>query len=202
MRWDDAPWKPWSPAQAAQRLAPLEAPWYVAAGWAIDLFLGAERREHEDLEVAVPTTAFERARTLLPELEFHVPSDDEQLVPIDSDPSRFAEHHQTWGLDRDAYAWRIDIFREPSSAEKWVCRRDARIRLPYEQLIERTADGIPYARPEVVLLFKAKAAREKDEDDLDAVLPRLGATRRAQLREWLALVHPGHAWLERVSARR
>jgi hypothetical protein len=39
-------------------------------------------------------------------------------------------------------------------------------------VIAHTNDGIPYARPEIVLLFKAKAARAKD-DDFAAVLPRL-----------------------------
>ena len=66
-------------------------------------------------------------------------------------------------------------------------------------MIERTEDGIPYARPEIVLLFKAKHPdRPKDEADLAAVLPSLGPSRRRWLAESLALVHPGHPWLERV----
>jgi hypothetical protein len=65
-------------------------------------------------------------------------------------------------------------------------------------LIERTGDGIPYMRPDVVLLFKAKHAREKDERDFALAAPRLGAERRSNLRRWLALVHPGHDWLARL----
>lgn len=71
----------------------------------------------------------------------------------------------------------------------------ASIRLPYDELIEHTADGIPYERPEVTLLFKAKHARPKDESDLAAVLPRLSAERRQLAAAWIALVHPGHFWL-------
>jgi hypothetical protein len=89
----------------------------------------------------------------------------------------------------------LDVFREEGEGETWICRRDTRIRLPYAELIERTDDGVPYARPEVVLLFKAKAARPKDEDDLAAVLPRLAPAARRWLREAVALVHPGHRWL-------
>ena len=63
-------------------------------------------------------------------------------------------------------------------------------------LISRTADGIPYLQPEVVLLFKAKAVRPKDELDFAAVLPHLESSRRLWLRDALTLVHPGHAWLE------
>ena len=79
--------------------------------------------------------------------------------------------------------------------DTWICRRDERIRLPYAEVVERTPDGIPCVRPEIVLLFKAKSARPKDEPDLAAVLPRLDRARRAQLRSWIELVHPGHFWL-------
>jgi hypothetical protein len=91
--------------------------------------------------------------------------------------------------------WRLDVFREPSEDATWICRRDHSIRLPYNEVIERTSEGIPYGRPEVVLLFKAKHTRPKDDEDLAAVLPRLDADRRRWLREALELVHPGHRWL-------
>ncbi|HEX3303033.1 MAG TPA: hypothetical protein VHR64_09145 [Thermomicrobiales bacterium] len=47
-------WEPWRPQEVAHLLAQVEAPWYVAAGWAIDLFLGCPRRAHEDIEIGVP----------------------------------------------------------------------------------------------------------------------------------------------------
>ena len=97
--------------------------------------------------------------------------------------------------------WRLDVFREPAADGEWVCRRDERIRLPYDELIARTGDGIPYARPEVVLLFKAKAARPQDDGDFAAVLPRLAPDRRRWLAEALDLVHPGHRWLAALRAR-
>jgi hypothetical protein len=95
--------------------------------------------------------------------------------------------------------WRHDIFSEPSEGETWICRRDSQIRMPYERLIERTADGIPYGRPEVVLLFKAKAARAKDEDDFAAVLAQLDGQRRRWLARALEFVHPGHRWLAKLA---
>ncbi|HST13556.1 MAG TPA: hypothetical protein VLJ44_01750 [Gaiellaceae bacterium] len=197
MRWDDAEWRAWRPEAAAERLETLAAPWYVAAGWAIDLFLGYERREHEDLEIAAPGYAFPEIQALLGELEFYAVGDGEVAAVAES-PQRFDATHQTWGLDGAAFEWRIDVFREPSDGGRWICRRHAAIRLPYDELIERTADGIPYVRPEVALLFKAKAAREKDKDDLNDVLPLLAPSRRALLRDWIALVHPGHPWLARL----
>ena len=67
--------------------------------------------------------------------------------------------------------------------------------MPYDAIIAHTPDGVPYLVPEIVLLFKAKSARDKDEADFRAVLPHLSETRRAWLAETLAQVHPGHHWL-------
>ena len=96
--------------------------------------------------------------------------------------------------------WRLDIFREPSDGEISICRRDERIRLPYVDVIEWTEEGIPYGRPEIILLFKAKHAdRPKDEADFTAVLPKLDSARRSWLVDALRLLHPGHPWLDRNS---
>jgi hypothetical protein len=40
----------------------------VAAGWAIDLFIGHESRTHDDLEIVVARASFAAARAALPEL--------------------------------------------------------------------------------------------------------------------------------------
>ena len=48
---------------------------------------------------------------------------------------------------------------------------------------------------QVVLLFKPKHARAKDDGDLAAVLSLLEPERRRWLTEALELVHPAHRWL-------
>jgi hypothetical protein len=190
---DSSVWDAWRPEQVNRLLAGVAAPWYVAAGWAIDLFLGGQRREHEDLEIAVPQARFAELQSALSELEIFV-IDDGRAWPIAEKPVTL-ETHQTWIREPATGLWRFDVFREPSDGNTWICRRDASLRMPYERLIERTRDGIPYGRPEVVLLYKAKHARPKDDDDFAVVLPRLEPERRRWLREALELVHPAHRWL-------
>lgn len=192
-------WDPWDPEEVARRLQDVEVPWYVAAGWAIDLFLGSVRREHEDIEIAVPRGRRDEVLAALDGFEFFaagVPTGFVTALAV-ADASE-SDSHQTWVREPGSGLWRLDIFSEPSEGETWICRRDSQIRMPYERLIERTADGIPYARPEVVLLFKAKATRSKDEDDFAAVLERLDAERRRWLSRSLELVHPGHRWLAQL----
>jgi hypothetical protein len=171
----------------------VREPWYVAAGWALDLFLGGKPREHEDIEIGVPAVAFASFLPFLRDCELFVIG-PQLAYPIDSAADRMDAHHQTWVRDAGG-AWRLDIFREPSAGGMWVARRDPRIRMAYEHLILRHASGVPFARPEVVLLFKAKARRPKDEQDFARVLPRLDDAARAWLADALELAHPGHAWL-------
>jgi hypothetical protein len=194
---DSESWDAWRPEEAARRLTEVKAPWYVAAGWSIDLCLGGERREHEDLEVAIPACALDEVVEALDGFDVYAVNVPGKAVftPLAEAGDGLAETHQTWVRDEAADCWRMDVFREPGDLDTWICRRDERIRLPYDEVIARTDDGIPYGRPEVTLLYKAKHAREKDEADFEAVLPRLDPSARTRLREWLELVHPGHRWI-------
>jgi Aminoglycoside-2''-adenylyltransferase len=194
----DPPWQAWHPDEAARRLAGVEAPWCVAAGWALDLFRGGQVREHEDLEVAIPAGRFALIAAALAGFEFHVVGSGRRW-PLDS--PAFKIMHQTWVYEPDADRYRLDVFREPHDGDTWICRRDAQIRRPYAEIIERTSDGIPYLAPEIVLLFKAKHGRPKDEADFAGALPLLSAARRSWLADHLAMVHPGHRWLAQLSGR-
>jgi hypothetical protein len=195
---DLEPWDAWHPAIAAQRLADLGVPWYIAAGWALDLFRGRQTREHEDLEIAVPGERFRDVLPPLADLDAFVPVGEGVRPPLDHlTAQEFAETHQTWFREPSTERWRLDVFREPSQGETWICRRDTRVRRPFAEVIRRTPDGIPYGAPEIVLLYKAKhAAREKDQADFAAVQPLLSPAQRAWLADALAVVHPGHRWLD------
>jgi hypothetical protein len=114
-------------------------------------------------------------------------------------PETLTAHRQTWAREPDTGIWRIDVMRERWEGDTWICGRDPRIRLPASRLIEHSADGIPYSAPEVTLLFKAKAVRPKDAEDFASVLPLLEPGRRSWLADALALVHPGHPWLEELA---
>jgi len=191
-------WDAWHPRQLADRLRDLTIPWYVAAGWAVDLFRGEQTREHEDLEIAVPAARFGLLPPLFPGLEFWVPDGEGALVPM-TPAALGGESHQTWAWDPAAAKWRFDIFREPHDGDTWICRRDeARIRRPYREIIRHTGDGLPYLAIEAALLFKAKHVRAKDVADFTGALPLLSRAERGWLDAALGLVHPDHPWRNRL----
>jgi hypothetical protein len=197
---DVSKWDAWRPETVAALLAGVDAPWYVAAGWAIDLFFGGEHREHEDLEIAVPNARFDEIVDALAGLEIFIITGPREATPLVEARDRLSGTHQSWVREPETGLWRFDVFREPSDGDTWLCRRDESIRLPYDHVIDRTDDGIPYARPEIALLFKAKHAhRGRDQADFEAVVPRLEPERRRWLAEALELVHPGHPWVAALS---
>jgi hypothetical protein len=189
---DVSKWDAWQPAEVAHRLASLDLPWAVIAGWSLDLFRGAQTREHEDLEIGIPASGFAAVRARLADFELYALVESMAVEPTNE---ALAVSHQTWVREPATGLWRLDVIREPWDGSTWICRRDPRIRLPRDELIAHTADGIPYQRPELALLFKAKHVRDKDRADFDAVLPLLDADAQAWLRDALELAHPGHEWL-------
>jgi hypothetical protein len=193
----ESKWQAWRPEQVARLLAALRVPWYVAGGWALELFLGGGHREHDDLEIAAPNSRFDEVVKALGALEIFLITDRTEATPLAEARGRFFDTHQTWVREPATGFWRFDVFREPSDGDTWICRREPKLRMPYARLIEWTDDGIPYGRPEVILLMKAKHSKlEKNHRDLDATLPRLDGERRAWLRDAVAQVHPGHEWLD------
>ena len=193
-------WRPWTPHEVAARFRGVQARWCIVAGWAIDLFLQGPPREHEDIEIAVPAHEFGLLGAPLHDCDLFI-IDSGMATPLaHASDALVARSHQTWVRERSSGDWRLDIFREPSQQGRWVARRDSRIQLAYEALIRFDPDAIPFACPEVVLLFKAKARRPKDQLDFDRVVPQLDGQRRQWLHGALALAHPGHPWLAALEA--
>jgi hypothetical protein len=189
-------WDPWQPRQVAAQLGGVDVPWCVTAGWAIDLHRGETTRAHEDIEIAVPAGRFSDIRRALSEFDFDVVGSGHRWEL--EDQNAFEVMHQTWVRDRATGTYHLDVFRDPHDGDTWICRRDERIRRPYAEVVMTTEDGIPFMAPEIVLLFKAKHDRPKDNADFAGVMPLLDADQRGWLTNALERVHPGHHWLNEL----
>lgn len=187
-------WRAWRPEEAAAALAGVGAPWCVAGGWALDLWRGRQTRAHGDLEIAILRAQFEVFRARLKGLDcFAAGSGKVTALPAAAEPP--LDKHQVWLLEWPTGVWRLDMFLEPGDIETWVCRRDETIRRPRAEMMGVTTAGVPYLRPEGVLLYKAKAVRPKDEADFAASAPHMDKAARRWLKAALQRVHPGHRWI-------
>ncbi len=195
------PWAGRTPADAARLLAGHPGPWWVAGGWAVQAFTGVER-PHADLDLEVP-------RVDLPLLRRHLAGRldvwaafDGALRPLlpEDDPTGSADAvlppgcGQVWLRPGGAAPWEYDVLLMPGDRSTWTFKRDRRLRRPLDEVVW-SQDGVPYLRPEVQLLLKARGLRPQDQHDFELAAPLLDGPSRRWLRESLALVHPGHRWL-------
>lgn len=50
---DNHKWEPLSVEEVVDLMSGLQVPWWIAGGWAIDLFLGRQTRAHGDTDVLI-----------------------------------------------------------------------------------------------------------------------------------------------------
>jgi len=178
-------------------LAPVDAPWWIAGGQAIDLWLGRQTRVHADLDVQILQRDQHRFRAALDGWELAVAHEGVLTPWTDGDLPDVA--NALWCRPVGAAAWAFELLLAPARDDVWVFRRDDRVTRPLAAIGFTTDDGIPVVVPEVQLLFKAKEGRPRDEADLASVLPELADDQRAWLADAIQLVHPDHPWVATIS---
>jgi hypothetical protein len=198
------PWQPWQPEEVARFFSTLTVPWWIAGGWALDLFLGVQTREHEDIDVQILRRDQQEVRMLFRawdvqgvhpgELSTMWPSREWEVGSLLS-PSV----HDVWCRPSKTEPWVLQLMVVDTIDDQWLFRRDTRIRRPLAMVGHRTPDGIPYLAPEIQLLYKAKAPRPKDEADFVRTLPVLNKESRQWLAQSLTLVYPAHSWLTELT---
>jgi GNAT superfamily N-acetyltransferase len=197
-------WSPWHPRTTADRLARVDRPWHVAGGWALELWRAdhdlGPLRDHEDLEIAIPRAAYPTFATALSDLDLYGVHAGAVWPLRGAKPKAYVR--QVWVAEGGRY--RTDLFLETGGDRTWIFRRDSRVHRPMGRMVAHTRDGVPYLRPEGVLLYKAAGVRPKDQGDFDAIAPDLDAESVRWLVDALSVAYPTHPWiatLESVAIR-
>lgn len=191
-------WAPLSPTEVAAELAGFERPWWVVGGWAIEAASGYQR-EHEDTDISLLSCDVPAFVEFL-KGRWHVWNNvGGVLHPLgDRWPTVDEPDSQLW-LRADARSpWVLDVPLTPDDEGRWTNKRLPGHVASVEDVTWVADDGIRYLSPEIVLLFKARLMRPKDDPDLEATLPVLSADRRAWLRAAIAELIPDHPWLARL----
>lgn len=187
-------WRAFRPGDARRWLEGVSVPWWIAGGFALDLFVGRETRPHEDLDVGCFRDDLPHASRALAGWELHA-AQDGHLTRLTAGEVPGLAVHSLWCRPRGEGAWWLEIMLDESEGLDWIFRRNPDVRRPIGELLARDGSGLPYLRPEVQLLYKAKAPRPRDEEDFRTVAPLLGQAARAWLRDALERTHPEHPWL-------
>jgi hypothetical protein len=190
-------WEPLSLEEVKRLFGTVAAPWWIAGGRALDMFLGHETRKHADIEVAVLRRDQKVFLDALRKWDVQIAHDGE-LTPLKAGDVLSKEHHELWARETPDGPWRLELLLEESDGKRWSYRRNDRVGLNVADLGRRDAYGIEFIRPEVALLYKSASPRPVDETDFLYVLPRLDVAQRGWLCGALYTIDPTHRWLERM----
>ena len=190
-----------APVQAAvAELAGFPEPWYVAGGWALDLFLGRVARVHHDVDIAIPFSAQLQLQAHLAARGWgFVTPYEKRLEPWPPHMRLELPRHQVHAHRQGAF---IDFVLTDMDDRIWRYRRNPAAIRAIDRAGLRTEAGVAYLAPELVLLFKSKTTsgqeRAKDQADFEKIFPHLEPERRAWLRWALVAIDPEHPWIERL----
>jgi hypothetical protein len=193
----NAVWRQTKPVEVQEWLHSLSVPWWIAGGWALDLFLGQVTRPHADIDVGIFRRDTVNACTTLSEWEFFEAREG-NLTQLEARTTPRKAVYSLWCKRLSQSEWAFELMLDEGGDAAWTFRRDANIGCSLERAIRRSADGIPYLAPEIQLLYKSKAIRSKDQTDFDAVIGYLDQDARAWLWKSIARMDPNHAWLSKL----
>jgi len=189
--------------QVAALMADFDAPWWVAGGWAIDLFLGRKTREHADLDIAILRADQPALARLLAGWDVQVATGGVLTPWRPGDWLEGGVRHQFWARLGPTEPWAIEILLEEGDRDRWTYRRDDRISLPLPLFGAASASGVPCVAPEVALLYKAGGhGIPRNAADFETAAPSLAPERRVWLAQALRLTDRRHPWVERLQPAR
>ncbi|HEY8458464.1 MAG TPA: amino acid transporter [Actinopolymorphaceae bacterium] len=187
-------WEPMSPDSVAKLFARMRGPWWIAGGYAIELYLGRTIRSHGDIDVLLLRRDQQQVHEVLAGWDIHVADPPGRLRPWRAGVWLPGRIHDIWCREHPEGPWRLQVMLDEADGEEWRSRRHPGIRRPISSIGHCTENGLPFLAPEIQLFYKAKGLRPKDATDFAAALPRLDSDTRRWLDQALALTAPDHPW--------
>lgn len=169
--------------RVAEVMAPFEGDWFIAGGWAADAWLGRQTRKHGDMDVVIfkedQRAIFEHLQgwTMVPHAANFSDTNEEMWdgrevdvpghVHVPADP--LIEN----GVVSSKDGFNIELTMNERDLGEWILTREPPVSIPMHMAVGRSVWGVPVAVPEVLVYFKAKDMRRRDERDFRNLLPLL-----------------------------
>jgi hypothetical protein len=192
-------WEPIRPQELLELLSGFSGPWWICGGWALDLFLDRETRRHDDLDVALLRHDQLALYQHLRAWDLHYATPDHTLEHWDGqrlDPPI----HGIWArrADEPTAPWTCEFLLNEQQNGDWVFRHHESVRRPLEEVGDER-DGVPFFRPEIVLIYKSSEPSPKNDADFAAVAPHLSPDGSLWLRTALERCDEHHPWIGQLS---
>ncbi|MGN7385911.1 nucleotidyltransferase domain-containing protein [Sporosarcina sp. SAFN-015] len=180
--------------KVAEWMSGYKRPWGIAGGWAIDLFVGGQTRDHSDIEIAILREDQHEMRGALADWSFQKAVKG-KLLEWGSETLKLPIH-ELHGVNRTGE--HLEVLLNEVENDQWIFRRNPAIAFPSSTLLLTSKEGIPYLHPAVVLLYKSKNPQEKDHADFHAVKDLLSEEDQQWLQHSLKIHVPDNEWVSQL----
>ncbi|QOK29032.1 hypothetical protein IIE26_10385 [Cytobacillus oceanisediminis] len=192
-------WKPLTVTEIQMIFKRIPIRWWIAGGWALDLFLERTTREHKDID----TLILGCDHIILQE---HLHDEWElfkaykgKLIPWNQEEQLDSHFDNIWAKKKGETTWAFQVMILDTEDKHWIYKRNSEIRKLLDDIGLESPSGVPFLRPEIQLLYKGGSSviREKDVIDLYNVLPKLSDKKLHWLKKSLSIQFPnGHPWID------
>ena len=173
-------------------------PWWIAGGWAVDLHVGHQTRDHKDVDVAVLRRDLPELHRVLRDWDLRYAAPTHELLPWDGSPFD-PPTHAVWARRCPGDPWLCEFLTEETDGDQWRFRRMPEVARPLATMAPPVESVAPVLALEVIMLYKATEERAEDrflgERDLAVSAHRVVPEARKWLAEAIASWDPQHAWL-------
>jgi hypothetical protein len=133
------PWRATHPREVPAYLAGVKPRWWVAGGWALDLFLGKQSRAHKVLDIGILRRDAPDVVAELSGFEFFEAKDG-RLFRLEGMPR--ATVNSLWGRPFGSQQWVLELLLDEADQGEWIFRRDRNIRYPLDLLVQYDLDPV------------------------------------------------------------
>lgn len=195
----DNNWNPLSVDEVRKEFARFKYQWWIAGGWAIDLFLKKQTRKHDDIDILVQRDDQLEIQNLLEGWDLWAADPPGTLKPWLKGEFLKKGLQDIWGRRTPKHPWQIQIMLFDTESADWIFKRDESIRRSLKSVTWTTDNGLSLLAPEVQLLYKSRSLREKDQQDFTNALPAMSIEQKKWLKDNLKKVYKeGHEWLNHL----
>ncbi|MBJ6360723.1 nucleotidyltransferase domain-containing protein [Paenibacillus sp. GCM10012307] len=197
MRKDYDNWNPLSVDEMVAIMDSIPVTWCFAGGWALDLYIGRQTREHGDIDIVL---FHDEQATMLDGLakNWRIYKADQGELSNWEPGEALTTVKDVWVSKDEHSPFTFQLMLVDRKDGAWIYHRERTIQRPEKDIIAMTSEGIPYLKPEIQLLYKGGSSeiREKDHRDFQNVLPLLTLEEREWLKNALDRQFPGgHVWM-------
>ena len=178
-------------------------PFFIAGGWAPDLFIGRTTRTHADLDIAISRDDQLYFQNLLSNWDLQAcdPPGSGTLRRWTLGERLENPIHNVWARPDVDAPWPLELLLCDFTETEWVYRRNTKIRGPVESFGWKHEIGLRVIAPEIQLLYKSRNPREKDDADFENCLPRFSIEQKAFLYEAIVIDSgTSQKWVEELRA--